>query len=178
MGAFRAGTHRGAGITDRVELTEGGEQRPAAWEEGCAWRPGIRWHGGAALEMGLGDLRRVGAELGVSSPNANRDQGLGLPHSPHSCEDQNCSLLEWGGVCVEATGGPEAPQSVGHMGGAREKHSQATQIRRNLHPRALTSGLLMGHGRRTPPPAVPSESYGSLKAGRPSYTLRLHLKDE
>lgn len=79
---------------------------------------------------------------------------------------------------MEAAGGPQALQSVGHVGGAREKHSQATQIRRNLHPRALTSGLLMGHGRSPRPPAVPSESYGSLK-GRPrSYTLRLHLKDE
>lgn len=111
MGASRAGTHRGAGITDRVELREGGEQRPAAWEEGCAWRPGIRWHRRAALEMGLGDLRRVGAELGVSSsPHANRDQGLGLPRSPHSCEDQSCSFLEWG--CVWRQQGAQRPRRV------------------------------------------------------------------
>ena len=95
MGTFRAGTHQGAGITDRGELREGGEQRPAAWEEGRAWRPGIRQYGGAASETGLGDLRRVGAELDVSSsPHANRNQGLGLPRSPHSCENQNCSFLE------------------------------------------------------------------------------------
>ena len=92
MGTFRAG------ITDRGELREGGEQRPAAWEEGRAWKPGIRQHGGAALETGLGDLRRVGAELDVSSfPHANRNQGLGLPRSPHSCENQNCSFLGGGG---------------------------------------------------------------------------------
>lgn len=135
--------------------------------------------------MGLGDPRCLGAELGASSaPHANADEGLGLPRSPHSCEEQNCVFLEQcrgrGGVVVvwRQQGAHMPPQGVRHVGGAQEKHSQATQIRRNLHPRALTSGLLTGHGSSPQPPAVPSESYGSLKAGPPSHTLRLHIKDE
>ena len=135
--------------------------------------------------MGLGDPRCLGAELGASSaPHANADEGLGLPRSPHSCEEQNCVFLEQGrgrgGVVVvwRQQGAHMPPQGVPHVGGAQEKHSQATQIRRNLHPRALTSGLLTGHGSSPQPPAVPSESYGSLKAGPPSHTLRLHIKDE
>lgn len=85
-----------------------------------------------------------------------------------------------GGVVVvwRQQGAHMPPQGVRHVGGAQEKHSQATQIRRNLHPRALTSGLLTGHGSSPQPPAVPSESYGSLKAGPPSHTLRLRIKDE
>ena len=66
--------------------------------------------------MGLGDPRCLGAELGASSaPHANADEGLGLPRSPHSCEEQNCVFLEQcrgRGGCgggVEAAGGPHAP---------------------------------------------------------------------
>lgn len=54
------------------------------------------------------------------------------------------------------------------VGGAQEKHSQATQIRRNLHPRSLTSGLLTGHGRSPRPPAVPRLPEGRASV---SYTL-------
>lgn len=131
--------------------------------------------------MGLRDLRCLGAELGASSsPHADADEGLGLPRSPHSCEDQNCTFLQQCGVGGgwRQQGAPTPPQGVQHVGGAQEKHSQATQIRRNLHPRALMSGLLTGHSSSPQPPAVPSESYGSLKAGPPSHTLHLHLKDE
>ena len=72
VGMFRAG------ITDRVELREGGGQRPAAWEEGRAWRLGVRWHGGTASETGLGDLRCLGAELGASSsPTADGTKDWG-----------------------------------------------------------------------------------------------------
>lgn len=167
MGVFRAG------ITDRVELREGGEQRPAAREEGRAWRLGVRWRGGTASEMRLGDLRRLGAELGASSsPSADGDKGLGLPRSRHSREDQNCGFLERFGAGGGGSRGPTSPHRVSGtspVGGAQEKHSQATQIRQNLHPHSLTSGLLTGHGRSPRPPAVPrfpegraSVSYTSL----------------
>ena len=172
MGTFRAG------ITDRGELREGGEQRPAAWEEGRAWKPGIRQHGGAALETGLGDLRRVGAELDVSSsPHANRNQGLGLPRSPHSCENQNCSFLGGGRGCGGSRGprGPAECQTRGWGSGETQpSHSDKTE------PSPPCSHVWAAHGTRQEPAATcgPSESYGSLKAGPPSYTLSLHLKDE
>ena len=166
MGVFRAG------ITDRVELREGGEQRPAAREEGRAWRLGVRWRGGTASEMRLGDLRRLGAELGASSsPSADRDEGLGLPHSRHSREDQNCGFLERFGAGGGGSRGPTSPHRVSGtspVGGAQEKHSQATQIRQNLHPHSLTSGLLTGHGRSPRPPAVPRLPEGRASV---SYTL-------